>query len=105
MKAYKLFKVRKDGSIGSLFMDAARKLPIGEWLRAEDHNRKGFARRLGWHALANPSAPHLKNELASGEKRAMFEVEIEDYSEFERPENQGGKWFLANRIKILGRLS
>jgi hypothetical protein len=104
MIAYKLIKVRKDGSIGSLFMNAARKLPMGEWMEAEDHNRKGFAKRVGWHTLAAPSAPHLPFELASGEKRAMFEVEIEDYSTFHRPESQGGKWYLAKRMKILRRL-
>jgi hypothetical protein len=105
MKAYKLMKVRKDGSVGSLFMDATRRLSIGEWMQAEDHNRKGFARRLGWHCLAAPSAPHLATELASGEKRAMFEVEIEDYTEHERPENQGGLWYLANRMKVLRKLA
>jgi hypothetical protein len=104
MKAYKLFKVRKDGSIGSLFMDAARKLPLGEWMEAEDHTRSGFSPRIGWHTLANPSTPHLAMKLANGQERAWYEVEIEDFTEVERPESQGGLWYLANRIKIIREL-
>lgn len=104
MKAYKLFKVRKNGSIGSLFINAARVLPVGEWLEAEFKPRKGFAPRKGFHVLASPSAPHLQMELASGQKRKWFVVEIEDYEEIKRPESQGGLWYLANRLKILHEL-
>jgi len=38
---------------------------------------------------------------ADGEKRIWVKVEIEDYSEYDRPESQGGKWILANKMKIL----
>jgi hypothetical protein len=101
MIAYKLFKVRKDGSIGSLFINAAARLPIGEWMQAEDHKRKGYAHRPGWHATARPFAPHLMLDLASGEHRVWFTVDIEDYETIQRPDNQGGIWYLAKKLKIL----
>ena len=105
MKAYKLFKVRKNGTIGSLFINAEACYPIGEWMEAQKNlKKKGFAYRPGWHCLRKPEAPHLKNELSNGQVRKFFEVEIEDFKEFERPENQGGKWFLAQRIKIIKQI-
>lgn len=104
MKAYKLMKVRKDGSIGSLFIDAAVRRPLGKWMTAVACKRKGFAFRPGFHACRTPYAPHLKEKLASGEKRAWFEVEIEDYTTEKKPANQGGEWLLANRMKIIREL-
>lgn len=99
VKAYKLFRVRKDNTIGSLFINARRRLPIGEWMDYEAIPRKGFAFRPGWHATAKPHAPHLKME-----GRAWFVVEIKDYEKVMRPENQGGLWFLAKKIKIVRKL-
>jgi hypothetical protein len=96
MKAYKLFRVRKDGSIGSLFINARRKLPIGKWMWAEDYPTNGFAHRPGWHATAKPEAPHL-----SMKGRKWFEVEMKYATEHERPASQGGMWYLAKRIKIV----
>lgn len=100
-RVFKLFKVRKDGSIGSLFMNAKRKLPVGEWIAAGNHHRKGFALRPAWHATDKPVAPHLKPELSSGEVRKWFVVEIANFEELVRPEIQGGKWYLAQQIKII----
>lgn len=97
MKAYKLFKIRKDGSIGSLFINASEKYQTDTWMDVLPIPKRGFSFRQGWHCLAKPEAPHLKMELSSGEKREFFEVEIEDFKEFRRPENQGGKWFLAQK--------
>lgn len=34
MKAYKLFKIRKDGSIGSLFINASEKYQLDTWMDA-----------------------------------------------------------------------
>lgn len=101
MIAYKLFKIRKDGSIGSLFINAAEKYDIDTWMEAQPIKKTGFAFRKGFHCLVKPVAPHLKNELASGEKRTFFKVEVDDYQYFMRPESQGGKWILAQRMKIL----
>jgi hypothetical protein len=103
MLAYKLLKRRKDGSVGSLFINAAARLEPGVWMEAEAHRRAGFAFRPGWHCLVRPSAPHLKMQLSNGEQREWWVVEIEDYDLFQRPEEQGGCWYLAQRMKLLGR--
>ena len=98
MIAYKLLKVRKDGSIGPLFINQRQRIPIGEWLQAEAHRTKGFAFRPGWHCTIKPEAPHL-----SMKGRTWYTVEIEDYVEHRRPEHQGGLWFLAQRMMLLGK--
>jgi len=59
MKAYKLFKLRADGTLGPLFINASQRLPEGVWLKSEDHPTKGFAHRPGWHCTLKPEAPHL----------------------------------------------
>ena len=99
--AYKLFRERKDGSITSLFINKSRTLPYDEWMDSENYPTSGFAERQGWHCTAEPVAPHLKMILKSGEKRVWRMVLIEDYTEFKRPETQGGLWYLANRMEIL----
>jgi hypothetical protein len=104
MIAYKLFKIRKDGSTGSLFINAAEKYDLNKWMDARPIKKNGFAFRCGFHCLINPSAPHLKLNLTSGEKRAFFKVEIDDYEFFTRPESQGGKWVLAQKMRILEKL-
>jgi hypothetical protein len=95
MKAYKLMRLRKDGTLASLFINKRYVIPINIWLEAEDHPTKGYAHRPGWHCTFEPYAPHL-----SKKNRVWVEVEVEDYSFFERPENQGGQWILANKMKI-----
>ena len=97
---YKLFKLRKDGSIGPLFINAASRTPIGEWLPAEDHPTKGFAHRPGWHLGLEPKAPHL----AMSPKRGWFKCEYDAATayEFKRPSRQGGKWIIAQAIKVIG---
>lgn len=99
--AYKLFRQLKSGEITSLFINKTRKLPVGEWMNSEFYPTTGFAERPGWHCTAEPNAPHLKMVLKNGEVRVWKKVLIEDYTEFKRPENQGGLWFLAKRMKIL----
>lgn len=99
MKAYKLFRVLKNGSIASLFINKNTRHKIGVWLEAEDHPTKGYARRFGWHSVAEPKAPHL-----SPYGRAWFEVEIEDYTTLDRPFNQGAIWYISKRIKIIKQL-
>ena len=96
MKAYKLVRIMKDNSLSSLFIGKRNRLPIGEWLQSECIPTKGFAVRPGWHCTCEPKAPHL-----SKKDRVWVEVEIEDYTEFLRPEAQGGMWYLADKMKIL----
>lgn len=95
MKAFKLFRLKKNGEITSLFINKKRGLKLGEWMKAENFPTNGFAERMGWHSLKKKSAPHL-----SKDGRIWCEIEINDYKEFKRPKNQGGVWFLSNEMKI-----
>ena len=105
MKAYKLVRKAKDGSLHPLFIDKSRPYVIGEQREAEYHPTKGFAPRFGFHCCFKPLAPHLKTELASGEKRVWIECEVEDYETYNRPESQGGEWILANKLMVLRELT
>ena len=96
MTGFKLVSIRKDGSIGSLFMNKKRRLPIGEWMEAENHQRKGFALRPGWHITAKKHAPHL-----SPKNRVWVKVEFKNYTKEIRPKVQGGLWYLAQQMKIV----
>ena len=67
-------------------------------MTANSYPTPGFAVRNGFHCCFKPLAPHLKEELASGEKRVWIELEVDDYTTYDRPESQGGAWILANKI-------
>lgn len=100
MIAYKLLRIKKDGKLYPLFINKTTATPLGVWMPAECHPTKGYAVRKGWHCCFKPVAPHLKTELASGERRVWCEVEVEDCTTYNRPESQGGAWILAQRMKI-----
>lgn len=97
MKAYKLVRQRKDGSLGPLFIDATFRIDFGEWYQAKAVKKKGYAFRPGWHCTVTPVAPHLKAKP----ERVWVEVEVKDFTYFERPESQGGQWVLAQKIKFI----
>jgi hypothetical protein len=99
MKAYKLVRKMKDGSLAPLFINKKFRLLKNEWMEAESHPTKGFSFRKGWHCTLKPEAPHL-----SPKNRVWVEVEIENYELFNRPKNQGGTWALAQRMKVLKEL-
>jgi hypothetical protein len=96
MIGYKLFSLKRDGSIGPLFINRKLRLQIGEWHEAEDHPTPGYAHRPGWHILGSKNAPHL-----SKKGRVWAKVEFEDAESYHRPEAQGGLWFLAKRMRVL----
>ena len=96
MIAYKLFRLKKDGNITSLFINKKRNLPFNVWLDAECFPTKGYAERPFWHCTEGPIAPHL-----SPKGRVWAKVEIENFRAYWRPSCQGGLWFLSKRIKIL----
>jgi len=96
MIAYKLLRKRKNGTLGSLFINRKQIISIGKWLQSENHPTKGFAVRPGWHTTSKPEAPHL-----SMKDRVWMKVEIKDYKRFERPKSQGGLWWLADKMKVL----
>ena len=100
MRAFKLLRVRRDGSLGPLFINRALRIPIGQWLLYGCHPTKGFAVRPGWHCTERPEAPHL-----STKGRVWCEVEIEAEPEaIKRPASQGGQWYLAKWMKVTKKL-
>ena len=96
MIAYKLLRVRKDGTLGSLFIDRKKVIEIGVWLKSESHQTKGYKYRPYFHCTSKPTAPHL-----SEKGRKWFVVKIDDFMEMERPKSQGGKWFLSKKMKVI----
>lgn len=106
MIAYKLVRRRKDGTLGPLFIHQRLRIPVGKWLLAEDRRTPGFAHRPGWHATAEPRAPHLKLRPKGGGERVWCLVELTGWIEtHQRPEAQGGTWYTAERMRVLEVLS
>ena len=96
---YKLMRKRKDGSYGPLFINRKQKLYPHIWYDAEVHPTKGYALRPGWHICAEQDAPHL-----SKNHRVWVIVAFDKATKHLRPENQGGLWYTANRMRILGEV-
>jgi len=101
MIAYKLFHVRPDGSLGPLYINRKQRIPIDEWVEAENHPTKGFAERPFWHCAAEPELGHIKIGARDSGRRAWYKVEIKDYTEFPRPKCQGRMWYLAKWIRVI----
>lgn len=103
MIGYKLLRRRKrDGTLGLLFINKKMVIPVGEWLQAESHPTRGFAVRPGFHVLARQHAPHLmRKDGTLSPDQVRMKVEIEGFQEFHRPESQGGKWYLAERMRVM----
>ena len=102
---YKLFRLRKDGTLGPLFINRGLVVPVGQRLEAELHPTKGFAVRQGWHAALRPHAPHLKESLRSGERRVWCRILLESPTYYDRPESQGGTWVLGSAMTVIEVLS
>lgn len=96
MRAFKLLRQRRNGTLAPLFINRRQVIPVGEWLQAECHPTRGFAVRPGWHVTPKPVAPHL-----SLKGRVWMEVEVEGIKELPRPESQGGTWWLAERMRVM----
>lgn len=97
--AFKLLRLRADGTLGPLFINRPQVIPLDEWLAAEEHRTKGFAFRPGWHACPEPHAPHL-----SMKGRVWCRVELDQVDDLPRPVAQGGVWHLARRMKVIEML-
>lgn len=97
MIGYKLFRKRKDGSLGPLFINRKQRLVPGEWYEYELHRTKGYAFRPGWHVCSEMKAPHLRQ----GGDRVWAKVEFDPMDVIQRPESQGGTWWLGSTIRIL----
>jgi hypothetical protein len=95
---YKLFRVRRDGSLGSLFINRRRRLKVGKRYVAECFPTSGFAVREGWHILAKPQAPHLS---MTGRRWYKVKFPASGSRAVRRPESQGGLWYIADYMTIL----
>lgn len=99
MIGYKLFRKRKDGTYGPLFINRSQKLEKGVLYDAEDHPTDGYAHRPGWHICAQPIAPHL-----SQKGRVWCRVEFDLAGTITRPASQGNTWYLGHTLRILEEL-
>jgi len=97
LDAFKLLRLRADGSLGPLFINRRQVIKPGVWLKAEDHPTKGYARRPGWHAAPAPNAPHLTNR-----GRRWMRVQLRNFRSLVRPKSQGGAWWIARWMRVVG---
>lgn len=97
--AWKLFRKRRDGSLGPLFINRKMRIQTDKWLTAKSFPTKGFALRPGWHATLRKSAPHLRT---TGKDRVWVRVQIDRFSLYKRPRSQGGTWALARKMRVCG---
>lgn len=81
-KGFKLFEQDTEGRLYALFIDKKTEMPIGEWIKAENHPTKGFAPRPGIHLGLICSAPWLlssdgtyKSQRSKYWRRVWAEVE------------------------------
>lgn len=96
MIGYKLFRLRRDGSLGPLFINRKQHIIMGVTYQSECHPTKGFAVRPGWHICSTKSAPHL-----SKKGRVWCKVKFSEHQEHVRPAAQGGLWFTAQSMTVL----
>lgn len=99
MLAYKLFRLRTNGTLGALFLSRRRVLEPGKWISAEIlPKQKGYAYRPGWHVFMQNKIPkHL-----SAKGRVLLPVEGRKIlGRHSRPKMQGGFWYTVMEIKIM----
>ena len=95
IRAYKLFTLRADGTLGPLFIGRRQRIPVGKWQKARAIRTKGFKFRPGWHACSKKKAPHL-----SMGGRVWCRVSLRGVEKHERPAAQGGLWFVAKELRV-----
>lgn len=100
MRAYKLVRKLKDGSLAPLFINQKHRFEVGITYTAESHRTKGYSYRPGWHCCLKPEAPHL-----SEKDRVWVEVDITGLTYHKRPESQGGTWVLAEKLKVIKEIN
>lgn len=109
---YKKVRVLKDGKCYPLFIDKTKPFLFNEWMHCEFHPTKGFSPRSingtdeepigGWHACFYPIAPHISDELVTGEKRLWIKCAARGrMQKYDRPGSQGGTWVLVEWLKPL----
>jgi hypothetical protein len=101
IEGYKLFRKRRDGTYGPLFINRRQRLEKGIVYPYEDNPTKGYAHRPGWHVCSFPIAPHLRQ----GGDRVWCKVEFEVMNTLARPASQGSTWYLGSTLKILEEIT
>lgn len=100
VEAHKLLRVRRDGSLGPLFIDKRLRIPVGRWLVAKPKRTKGYAFRPGWHAVSDRrTVKHLRQ----GGDRLWFLVELRGARAEVRPRGQG-TWYVARKMRVVRAL-
>jgi hypothetical protein len=96
-RGWKVFRVRDDGTLGSLFFGRRRVLLRGQWLGAHKGlHLSSLAYRPGWHVLLRRSAPWLTSKK---DRRVMLRVEARGViSVYVSP--RGVPWLIAQEIRI-----
>lgn len=109
---YKKVRVLKNGFY-PLFIGKTKPFRFGEWMKAEYLPTSGFAPRSlgknsegkeigGWHCCYKPEAPHIADQLKSGERRVWMKCLAKGRCEkYDRPESQGGAWLLVEFLMPL----
>lgn len=101
MIAYKLLRLRRDGTLGPLFVGRSTVIPVAVRQYARyDLPHPGLAHRPGFHCTAIPFAPHIAMRLTNGEQRVWCAVDIYDYDTHRRPMSQGGIWYTAENMTV-----
>ena len=119
MKAYKLLRQRKNGTLGPLFIEASRVLELGTFQQAYCTPKSGFAVRPGFHSTPKPDAPHLSmkgrvwvectvpgTEFKRSEHPELFtgrngmEVVPDGWYLWPRPAAQGGTWIISGQLRL-----
>ena len=98
----KLFKQRKDGTLGPLYIGSKQRIDSkgGEWLPFDEKlSKKGFGERPGWHAPTTV-APQIKAKTKNQE-RVVRDVALRNWTMFPRPASQGSEWYLAGEMMVL----
>jgi hypothetical protein len=95
LTGYKLFRVRKDGTLGPLFVGCSIRVPIRKWVKARAIRKAGFKFRPGWHCCKFPWAPHL-----SKTGRVWCSVSLKGVKKHQRPLSQGGLWYTAKWMRV-----
>lgn len=114
---YKKVRINRDLELLPLFIDNHRPFRLGKWMHCQYHPTRGFAPRScgrsadgkplgGWHCCFMPIAPHLADQLKSGERRVWIKCEARGQRiVYDRPWNQGGAWILVEWIRPIAVLT
>lgn len=94
--AFKIFRVRRDGTLGPLFIGRDIVIKPGVWIKAKAIRTEGFKFRPGWHACPTQNAPHLTLK-----GRVWAKVELRGVKLHHKPANQGGLWYTAKQLRLV----